>query len=55
MTTLGIYVHNTFVRSNIKHISDKNLIHFFLLIHNIDLCSLQIYKVDKILNCHQDI
>ncbi|CAM6019561.1 unnamed protein product [Sphagnum balticum] len=26
MTTLGSYVHNTFVRSNIKHIGDKNLI-----------------------------
>jgi hypothetical protein len=26
MTTLGGYVHNTFVRFNIKHIGDKNLI-----------------------------
>ncbi len=26
MTTQGSYVHNTFVRSNIKHIGDKNLI-----------------------------
>jgi hypothetical protein len=25
MTTLGSYVHNTFVRFNIKHIGDKNL------------------------------
>jgi len=55
MITLGSCVHNTFVRFNIKHIGDKNLIYFFLLIHNIDLCSFQIYKVDKILNCHQDI
>jgi hypothetical protein len=26
MTTLGSCVHKTFVRSNIKHIGDKNLI-----------------------------
>jgi hypothetical protein len=55
MTTLRSCVHNTFVKSNIKHIGDKNLIYFFWLIHNIDLCSLQIYKVEKILNCHQDM
>jgi hypothetical protein len=52
---MGSYVHNTFVRSNIKHIGDKNLNLIFLLIHNIDLCSLQIYKIDKILNCHKNI